>query len=44
MAHLLSLEYSEKHAAIARENIKAAGLENRVEVRVGDAHDIIDSR
>ena len=40
---LLSLEYSEKHAAIARENLKAAGLETRVDVRVGDAHEIIDT-
>lgn len=41
--YLLTLEHSEKHAAVARENIEAAGLENRVEVRVGDAHDIIDN-
>jgi len=40
---LLSLEQSEKHAKLARENLKAAGLENRVEVRVGNAHDIIDT-
>jgi predicted O-methyltransferase YrrM len=41
--HLLSLEYSEKHAKLARENLKAAGLQERVEVRIGDAHDIIDT-
>lgn len=41
--YLLSLEYSQDHAKIARENLKAAGLENRVEVRIGDAHDFIDT-
>ncbi len=41
--YLLSLEYSQDHANVARENLKAAGIENRVEIRVGDAHDIIDT-
>jgi predicted O-methyltransferase YrrM len=34
---LISLEYSEKHAELARKNIARAGLENRVEVRIGAA-------
>ncbi len=34
---LISLEYSEKHAEVARKNIARAGLENRVEVRIGAA-------
>ena len=32
---LLSLEYSPKHAEVARANIMRAGLSDRVEVRVG---------
>ena len=36
---LISLEVDERHAEVARENIRYAGLENRVEVRVGNAHD-----
>ncbi|HUP28417.1 MAG TPA: O-methyltransferase [Chloroflexia bacterium] len=32
---LLSLEYSPKHAEVARANIERAGLSDRVEVRVG---------
>lgn len=34
---LITLEYSEKHAAIARANIDRAGLAERVEIMVGDA-------
>jgi predicted O-methyltransferase YrrM len=34
---LVSLEYSEKHAAVARDNLARAGLLDRVEVRVGAA-------
>ncbi|MBN8613132.1 MAG: O-methyltransferase [Deltaproteobacteria bacterium] len=34
---LYSLEISEKHAAIARDNLRAAGLEDRAEVMLGDA-------
>ncbi|CAN5736511.1 O-methyltransferase [soil metagenome] len=36
---LISLEVDEHHAEIARENIQRAGLEECVEVRVGNAHD-----
>jgi predicted O-methyltransferase YrrM len=38
---LLSLEYSAKHAAVARANIANAGLTDRVEVRVGAALDTL---
>ena len=34
---LVSLELDERYAGIARENVREAGLENSVEVRVGDA-------
>ena len=36
---LISLEYSEKHAAVARDNLARAGLLDRAEVRVGAALD-----
>ncbi len=36
---LISLEVDEHHAEVARKNIERAGLDNRVEVLVGDAHD-----
>ena len=38
---LLSLELDERHAEVARENIREAGLGERVEVRVGDAQDLL---
>ena len=41
--HLWSLEISEKHAAVARENISAAGLDDRVTVRVGDARQTLSA-
>src|SRR5215210_5808938 len=34
---LVSLELDERHAEVARENVAEAGLEDKVEVRVGDA-------
>lgn len=34
---LVSLELDERYAAVAAENVREAGLEDRVEVRVGDA-------
>lgn len=34
---LVSLELDEQYAGVARENLREAGLETRVEVRVGDA-------
>jgi len=38
---LISLEYSEKHAEVARANIAHAGLSDVAEVRVGDAGETI---
>ncbi|HIN65033.1 MAG TPA: O-methyltransferase, partial [Candidatus Obscuribacterales bacterium] len=38
---LITLEYEQKHADVARENIKHAGLSDKVEVRVGSAHDTL---
>jgi predicted O-methyltransferase YrrM len=38
---LISLELDERHAEVARENIAEAGLEGRVEVRVGDARKLL---
>ena len=40
---LLSLEYEQKHADVARANIAAAGLSDKVEVRVGPALDALDA-
>ncbi len=34
---LITLEIDEHHAAVARRNLQGAGLEGKVEVRVGDA-------
>lgn len=34
---LITLEYEEKHADVARKNIARAGLESAVEIRLGDA-------
>jgi caffeoyl-CoA O-methyltransferase len=38
---LISLEVDERHAGVARENILEAGLEKMVEVRVGDARELL---
>lgn len=38
---LISLEYEERHAAIAQENIEAAGLQDKVEIRTGKALDLL---
>ncbi|WP_425383145.1 O-methyltransferase [Rossellomorea oryzaecorticis] len=40
---LITLEYSEKHAEVARKNIKLAGLDNKIEVLVGAALDTLPS-
>ena len=37
--HLISLEFSEKHANVAKANLVRAGLQERAEVRVGPALD-----
>jgi caffeoyl-CoA O-methyltransferase len=38
---LLSLEIDEHHADLARKNVERAGLTDIVEVRVGDAHELL---
>ena len=38
---LISLEVDERHAEVARENIRYAGLDGLVEVLVGDAHELL---
>jgi len=40
---LVTLEYVEKHAEVARANLQRAGVANRVEVRVGAALDTLAS-
>lgn len=36
---LISLEIDERHAGVARKNVERAGLESKVEIRVGDARE-----
>ena len=38
---LISLEIDEHHAKVARNNIERAGLSDKVEIRVGDAHELL---
>ena len=38
---LISLEVDERHAEVARKNIERARLDSRIEVLVGDAHDLL---
>ena len=38
---LISLEIDEHHAGVARKNVDRAGLSGIVEVRVGDAHELL---
>ncbi|MFL8936749.1 O-methyltransferase [Rossellomorea oryzaecorticis] len=40
---LITLEYSEKHAEVARGNIRKAGLENKVKILTGAALDTLPS-
>lgn len=42
-SHMLCLEVSSKHAEIARKNIAQAGLPDRIEVRQGDATQLLPS-
>lgn len=37
----MTLEYAPRHAAVARENLAAAGVADRVELRVGAALDLL---
>jgi len=38
---LISLEIDEHHAEVARNNIARAGFSERVEIRIGDAHELL---
>ncbi len=38
---LISLEIDERHAEVARENVERAGLSGKVEIRVGDARELL---
>jgi caffeoyl-CoA O-methyltransferase len=38
---MISLEIDDHHAEVARNNIARAGLSERVEIRVGDAHELL---
>ena len=38
---LISLEIGERHAEVARENVERAGLSHKVEIRVGDARELL---
>ena len=38
---LISLEIYERHAEVARENVERAGLSRKVEIRVGDARELL---
>jgi predicted O-methyltransferase YrrM len=38
---LISLEIDEHHAKVARNNVERAGLSDKVEIRVGDAHELL---
>jgi len=38
---LITLEVSEKHAEVARSNFEAAGVDDRIEIRLGDAHETL---
>lgn len=39
--HVVTLEYEQKHADVARQNIERAGLSHMIEVRVGAAADTL---
>ena len=38
---LISLEIDERHAEVARQNVERAGLAEKVEIRVGDARELL---
>jgi caffeoyl-CoA O-methyltransferase len=38
---LISLEIDERHAEVARENVERAGFSGKVEIRVGDARELL---
>ena len=39
---LITLEYEKKHAEVAMNNFKRAGLENKIEIILGPALDSLD--
>jgi caffeoyl-CoA O-methyltransferase len=41
VGQLISLELDEHHADVARNNVERAGLSDKVEIRVGDAHRLL---
>ncbi len=40
---MISLEIDDHHAGVARNNLERAGLSEKVEIRVGDAHDLLSA-
>ena len=40
---MISLEIDEHHAGVARNNLERAGLSEKVEIRIGEAHDLLSS-
>src|SRR5215212_5240624 len=38
---MISLEIDEHHAGVARNNVDRAGLSEKIEIRVGDAHELL---
>ncbi|MGH3105740.1 MAG: O-methyltransferase [Rubrobacteraceae bacterium] len=38
---LISLEIDERHAEVARKNVERAGLSSKIEIRVGDARELL---
>lgn len=40
---MISLEIDEHHAGVACDNLERAGLSEKVEIRVGDAHDLLSA-
>src|SRR6185436_7693949 len=39
---VISVEYDEKHATLAKQNIEMAGLTHKVEIRIGKALDVLE--
>jgi O-methyltransferase len=39
---LITLEISEEHAAVAADHFEMAGVADKVELRIGDAHDLLE--
>jgi caffeoyl-CoA O-methyltransferase len=41
--HLITLEKNAQHAEVALNHFKAAGLDDKVEIRIGDAHKLLEN-